>query len=32
MTIYPGNELIIVGFEPEEIVTLYNHFLANGGG
>ena len=32
VTIYPGNELIIVGFEPEEIITLYNHFLANGGG
>ena len=30
-TIYPGNELIIVGFEAQEIVSLYRDFVASYG-
>ena len=29
VTIYPGNELVIVGFKPEELINLYKHFAGN---
>ena len=32
VTLYPGNELIIVGFKPEELVSLYKHFADADGG
>ena len=32
VTLYPGNELIIVGFEPEELIDLYKHFAGPDGG
>ena len=32
VTLYPGNELIIVGFEPEELIRLYKHFASADGG
>ena len=32
VTLYPGNELIIVGFKPEELVSLYKHFANADGG
>ena len=32
VTIYPGNELIIVGFKPEELIDLYKHFAGADGG
>ena len=32
VTLYPGNELIIVGFEPEELIRLYKHFAGTDGG
>ena len=28
----PGNELIIVGFKPEELISLYKHFAGADGG
>ena len=31
VTIYPGNELIIVGFKADEIVSLYRDFLSSHG-
>ena len=32
VTIFPGNELIIVGFKPEELISLYKHFAGANGG
>ena len=32
VTLYPGNEIIIVGFEPEELIRLYKHFAGADGG
>ena len=32
VTLYPGNELIIVGFKPEELIRLYKHFAHADGG
>ena len=32
VTIYPGNELVIVGFQPEELMNLYKHFAGTDGG
>ena len=32
VTLYPGNELIIVGFKPEELEDLYKHFAGTDGG
>ena len=32
VTIFPGNELIIVGFKPEELISLYKHFSGADGG
>ena len=32
VTLYPGNELIIVGFKPEELIGLYKHFAGTDGG
>ena len=32
VTIYPGNELVIVGFKPEELIDLYKHFAGTDGG
>ena len=32
VTIYPGNELIIVGFKPEELISLFKHFAGTDGG
>ena len=32
VTLYPGNELIIVGFKPEELIDLYKHFAGTDGG
>ena len=32
VTLYPGNELIIVGFKPEELIGLYKHFAGADGG
>ena len=32
VTIYPGNELVIVGFKPEELINLYKHFAGTDGG
>ena len=32
VTLYPGNEIIIVGFEPEELIRLYKHFANADGG
>jgi hypothetical protein len=26
--IYPGQELVIVGFSPEELISIYEHFVA----
>ena len=31
VTIFPGNELIIVGFKPEELIGLYHHFAGADG-
>ena len=32
VTLYPGNELIIVGFKPKELINLYKHFAGPDGG
>ena len=32
VTLYPGNEIIIVGFKPEELISLYKHFAGTDGG
>ena len=32
VTLFPGNELIIVGFKPEELIRLYKHFASTDGG
>ena len=32
VTLYPGNEIIIVGFEPGELIRLYKHFANADGG
>ena len=32
VTLYPGNELIIVGFKPEELIDLFKHFAGADGG
>ena len=32
VTLFPGNEIIIVGFEPEELIDLYKHFAGADGG
>ena len=32
VTLFPGNEIIIVGFEPEELIRLYKHFANADGG
>jgi len=32
VTIFPGNELIIVGFKPEELISLYKHFSGADDG
>lgn len=29
--IYPGQEIVIVGFTPEELVEIYEHFVARSG-
>ena len=31
VTIFPGNELVIVGFKPEELIGLYHHFAGTDG-
>ena len=31
VTIYPGNELVIVGFKPEELIELFKHFAGTDG-
>ena len=32
VTLFPGNEIIIVGFKPEELIGLYKHFAGTDGG
>ena len=32
VTLFPGNELIIVGFKPAELIGLYKHFAGTDGG
>ena len=32
VTLYPGNELVIVGFTPKELIGLYKHFAGADGG
>ena len=32
VTLFPGNEIIIVGFKPEELISLYKHFAGADGG
>ena len=32
VTLYPGDELVIVGFEPEELISLFKHFASADGG
>ena len=29
--IYPGQEIVIINFEPEELIDIYKHFLSNSG-
>ena len=31
VTIYPGNELVIVGFKPEELIELFKHLAGTDG-
>ncbi|MCY4452881.1 MAG: hypothetical protein OXC01_13105 [Immundisolibacterales bacterium] len=31
VTLFPGNEIIIVGFKPEELINLYKHFAGTDG-